>query len=188
MIDGAKIAIYYAFLISIILICICEIQSQKIQQYTVQHQFAARMNETSNIKRELIKEEEIVIEDNTSDNLSTYIYNFSDDEIYLIQRTVETECHGGDFLSKTHVASVIINRLYDSELRFGCSITSIITSPNQFAYFRTEIDQTTIEAVDYVLTCGDTANGCLWFHSYNDLGSFYGEYIFSDDIGHHFYR
>ena len=175
-------------LISIILICICEIQSQKIQQYTVQHQFATRMNETSNIKRELIKEEEIVIEDNISDNLSTYIYNFSDDEIYLIQRTVETECHDGDFLSKTHVASVIINRLYDPELRFGCSITSIITSPNQFAYFRTEIDQTTIEAVDYVLTCGDTANGCLWFHSYNDLGSFYGEYIFSDDIGHHFYR
>ena len=188
MIDNAKIVIYYMFLISIILICICEIQSQKIQQYTVQYQSTTLMNETSNIKRELIKEEEIVIKDNNSDNLSTYIYDFSDDEIYLIQRTVETECYGGDFLSKTHVASVIINRLYDSKSRFGCSITSIITSPNQFAYYRTEIDQTTIEAVDYVLTCGDTANGCLWFHSYNDFGSFYGEYIFSDDIGHHFYR
>lgn len=112
---------------------------------------------------------------------------FSEDEIYLVQRTVETECYGGDFESKLNVANVIFNRI-DNE-KFENDLESVVTEPNQFAYGRTEISEDTMLAVEYAFAVEDTTNGCIGFHSNSKTENFNGwKYQFTDSIGHHFYK
>lgn len=115
----------------------------------------------------------------------TYLY--SDSDLGYMYRCVETEVYGASFEAKCNVASVIINRVNNS--RFADTITGVVTSPNQFAYFRTSISDTTKEAVKYVLENGDTTSGALFFHSNSKSNTFNGaSYIFTDDAGHHFYK
>lgn len=122
------------------------------------------------------------------DSPETIYDYFTDEEIYLIQRTVETECYDADFISKVHVANVIFNRL-ESNNRFGNNITDIITRKNQFAYFRTEISYETILAVEYAFEIEDLTQGSIAFRSDKNPDTWYGwEYVFSDNVGHHFYR
>ncbi len=115
------------------------------------------------------------------------IYNvFSEEEIYLMQRTIETECYQGDFNSKVNVASVIINRIESG--KYGDTVEDIIKSPNQFTYHREEISSDTILALEYAYMIGDTTNGCVAFRS-DELPHVWGEWTlqFVDDIGHGFY-
>lgn len=108
-------------------------------------------------------------------------------DLYYLQCCVETETYGADFWSKTHVASVVMNRVNSDQ--FPNSIAAVVTAPNQFAYFRTNISQETIDAVNYVLENGDTAQGGLFFHSGEYSDTFNGAvYIFTDDVGHHIYK
>ena len=114
---------------------------------------------------------------------------FTDDEIYLIQRTVETECYDQDFDSKCNVASVIFNRIEDENKRFGDSVYEVITTPNQFSYSRKNISENTILAVEYSFEILDTTHGCIGFHSNKKTKTFNGwKYSFTDNIGHHFYK
>lgn len=114
---------------------------------------------------------------------------FTEEEIYLIQRAVETECFYQDFESKANVASVILNRYKSDERSFGATIEEIITKPNQFAYGRKEISEGTILAVEYAFSIEDTTNGCISFRSdkkpktWNDW-----TYQFTDKAGHNFYK
>ena len=62
---------------------------------------------------------------------------FTEDEIYLMQRVIETEVYGCDFEAKTHVASVIINRIEGD--KFPNDATTVCTSPGQFVYSRKQI-------------------------------------------------
>lgn len=119
---------------------------------------------------------------------SETIYDYySDEEIYLVQRVVETECYGGDFDSKCNVASVIFNRI-DNE-KFGNDLENVITEPNQFAYCRTNISEDTVLAVEYAFAVEDTTDGCIAFHSNEQRNKFNGWiYSFTDNIGHHFYK
>lgn len=111
---------------------------------------------------------------------------YTETDITYMRRCVETETCGADFDSKTHVASVIINRVKNG--KFGSSPYEVITSPSQFAYFRTSISQSTIDAVDYVIENGDTARGALFFHSNKTTATFCGRpLIFTDSCGHNFY-
>lgn len=111
---------------------------------------------------------------------------YTETDITYMWRCVETETYGADFESKTHVASVIINRVDNGG--FGSSPYEVITSPYQFAYFRTSISDSTKEAVDYVLMNGDTARGALFFHSNKTTATFCGRsLIFTDSCGHNFY-
>lgn len=112
---------------------------------------------------------------------------YSQQEIALMQRCVETEVYCGDFNSKANVASVILNRVNDKKERFGNTITEVITSKNQFAYSKTNITEETKLAVEFAYM-KDTTNNCLWFHSYKKPGKFYGTYQFTDAVGHHFYK
>ena len=112
---------------------------------------------------------------------------YSQQEIALMQRCVETEVSGGDFNSKANVASVILNRVNDKKERFGNTITEVITAKNQFAYSKTNITEETKLAVEFAYM-KDTTNNCLWFHSYKKPGKFYGTYQFTDAVGHHFYK
>lgn len=66
---------------------------------------------------------------------------FTEDEILLIQRVVETECYDQDFDSKCNVASVVFNRYYSDD--FGETIKEVVTKPNQFAYGRKKTLQKT---------------------------------------------
>ena len=110
---------------------------------------------------------------------------YSDDEIYLLQRMVETETHGADFMSKVHVAEVVLNRI-DNE-RWPNTMEGVITQDNQFAYDRTTITESTERAVEYAFMMEDDTQGALSFHSMAKTDTF-GRYVFyMNDGSHNFY-
>lgn len=113
---------------------------------------------------------------------------FTEEEINLICRVVETEVYQRSFDSRTNVASVVLNRFNSG--KFGDTITKVVTKPHQFAYCRENITEDTILAVEYAFEIGDTAQGALFFHSFKEpRKTFCGaNYIFSDDAVHHFYK
>lgn len=117
------------------------------------------------------------------------IYDYlTDEEIYLIQRTVETECYDQDFMSKCNVASVVMNRI-EIGGEFGSTIKEVITKENQFAYWRKDITESTILAVEYAYQIEDTTDGCIAFRSDDAPDEWYGwEYTFTDQCDHHFYK
>ena len=111
---------------------------------------------------------------------------YSADEIYLIQRAVETEVFQCSFDAKVNVASVIFNRIDDG--RFGNTVKEVITNPGQFAYFRTKISDSTVLAVEYAFEIEDTTDGCIAFRS-DKCPDKWGKWVyrFSDGAVHHFY-
>ena len=111
---------------------------------------------------------------------------FSDEEINLICRVVETEAYQCDFNSKVNVANVVFNRFEYGE--FGETIEEVITSKNQFVYGRKNISEDTILAVEYAFMMEDTTQGALFFHSNCKTDKFCGnDFIFQDESGHNFY-
>lgn len=113
---------------------------------------------------------------------------YSEEEITLMCRAVETECYGQDFMSKCNVASIIFNRVEQGG-EFGSSITEVITKENQFAYGRENITESTILSIMYVYEIGDTTDGCVAFRSDKCPVTWYDwKYMFTDDAGHHFYK
>lgn len=110
---------------------------------------------------------------------------FTQEEIRYMCKTVETEVYDKDFKSKTHVASVILNRYYDG--RFGSDLKTIVTNPKQFAYGRDNITDSTKLACEYAFLMGDTTHGALYFDSNKALSRYYDK-IFTDTVGHNFYR
>ena len=111
---------------------------------------------------------------------------WSEQDLTYMYRCVQSEAGDADFDGRTHVASVIMNRVHDSG--FGDTPYEVITAKNQFVYWRTNIDQMTIDAVQYVLENGDTAQGALFFHCMSYREYFCGhKHIFTDAYGHHFY-
>lgn len=112
---------------------------------------------------------------------------YTEDEIYLMQRCIETETFEQSFDSKVNVANVILNRIEDG--RFGNSANEIITSPKQFAFGRKNISEDTKLALEYAYMFEDTTDGALYFHSLSYRPKFSGaNYIFTDNAGHHFYK
>lgn len=111
---------------------------------------------------------------------------FTEEEVRLICRMVETECYDQDFDSKVNVASVAFNRFKSG--KFGNTMKEVITSPNQFAYGRKNLTEDTILAVQYAFEMGDTTRGALFFHSMKKTETFNGRtWIFTDRAGHNFY-
>lgn len=117
---------------------------------------------------------------------------FTEDEVRLICKTVETECYQQDFISKVNVASVIFNRIESGD--FGDSVTKIITKKNQFAYGRDIITEDTILAVMYAFEVEDTTDGCVAFRSgykpekWYTTETKYWTLQFVDDTGHGLYK
>ena len=118
---------------------------------------------------------------------------FTEDEVKLICKAVETECYQQNFNSKANVASVIFNRI-EANGEFGDTVEEIITNPRQFAYWRDEITEDTILAVMYSFEIKDTTNGCIAFRSGDKPEKWYtykDKYWvkqFEDDSGHAFYK
>lgn len=121
------------------------------------------------------------------DRGSTVYDRYTEDEIYLMQRVIETETYGCDFEAKTHVASVILNRI-EGENKFPNDATTVCTSPGQFVYSRKQISEDTILALEYAAEIEDTTNGALYFNSMEPMDSWNGRpIIFTDHVGHSFY-
>lgn len=121
-------------------------------------------------------------------DLPETIYDYyTEYEIELMLQCIETETYDKDFLSKVNVANVILNRL--SSEKFAESPIEVITSPNQFAYHRDDIEESTRNALEYAFLFKDTTQGALYFHSGEPRETFNGAtYIFTDLVGHHFYK
>ena len=115
------------------------------------------------------------------------IYDYyTEDEVYLMQRCIETETFEADFDSKVNVASVILNRIESDE--FANEVSEIIVK-GQFAFGRENISENTVLALEYAFMIGDTTDGALYFHSNPKTETFNGaEFIFTDTAGHHFYK
>ena len=112
---------------------------------------------------------------------------FSESEIYLLQRMVETETGGTDFESKTHVANVAFNRLMTDG--YPNTLSGVITAEGQFAYGKTNISESTKLACEYAYLFPDNTQGALAFHSGTIGQTFCGRsLIFVDSAGHGFYR
>lgn len=122
--------------------------------------------------------EQINIEENNAEETSI-------DIPWVVYEVVECEVHGGDKESKMHVAHVIRNRVW-SDL-FPDDYYTVCTSPNQFCT-RSDVEQSTIDAVNEAMRIDDTTGGALFFHSMEWMSSWGGyEYKFTDNVGHHFY-
>lgn len=114
---------------------------------------------------------------------------FSESELALFYSCVETEVHGGSFAAKVNVANVILNRL-NNEDKWGDTLTKVITSPNQFAYNRTSINESTKLAIEYAYQFPDTTQGAEYFNKGDaSTGSNASLiYLFTDDAGHSFFK
>lgn len=110
---------------------------------------------------------------------------FSEEEIYLICRCVETEVYQCSFSEKVNVSAVIFNRLASET--FPNSIDAVII-PGQFAFWRTDISEDTYRAVQYAWLFGGDCEDALFFNSCATPVDFYGEYFYTDEAGHHFYH
>ena len=112
---------------------------------------------------------------------------FSAEDLEYFYRLVETETYGAGFDAKCNVANVVINRL-ESE-RFPDNLKDVVTSPGQFVYTRRNVSEETKLACAFAWEVMDTTEGALFFHSGLMTTTLNGaEYIFSDNVGHHFYR
>jgi len=198
--------------ITLILISIFPLKLNKDENFSTDIEYTSEEIKETVSEEESISKEETTIETSMSQMNQTtqepqeeetsqneYIYpdiytDFTQEEIYMIQRCVETEVHSGDVISKMNVASVIFNRLNHPDKKYGDDVIAIITAPNQFAYWRTEITDTTIEAVENAYKYGDTTNGCIAYRSDNKPEKWYTwkdnywELQFIDEVGHGFYK
>ena len=122
------------------------------------------------------------------DNIITLYDLYSEEDIQYLERCVETETFGGDFIGKVNVAHVIMNRVENDE-KFPSTIKDVVIASGQFKFGKTEISPETIAACEYAAINSDTTMGSLWFHSGKKTSTFNGgEYVMTDNIGHHFYK
>lgn len=173
----------------------------EVELLEYQEKYSELLSESCVTKQELIEPLKIYdmkeyyllykeIEDEYSEEFGRplNIYDvYTEEDIYYIQRCVETECFDCPFENKVNVANVIINRVASD--KFADTPKGVVTSPNQFAYFRTNITEDTILAVEYAFMFEDTTDGALYFHSGKYSETFNGaNYIFEDSVGHKFYK
>ena len=118
---------------------------------------------------------------------------YSEKELELLFRVVEAETRGGDVESKSHVASVIFNRLKAGW--WGGNLTKNLMGKNQFAvvtsgiYKKVTITNSTILACEIAFE-NDTAQGALFFDSTDGKSWAHKNrtFLFRDKIGHNFYE
>ena len=131
-------------------------------------------------------------------NLPNTVYDiYSYNEIMIFQKLLAAETEGGDFESKCNVASVIWNRLNSEE--YPNTIIEVIYERNGSVQFTPTTDgridtvdivEDDILAIEYTFLFGSTVGDCIAFD--NVKGKSWNknnlEYIFTDSIGHSFYR
>ena len=138
-----------------------------------------------------------VIDSSTEEENIEVVYNeitLTEAEFDMLCRTVQLEAGYHSVQGQKNVLYVIFNRLYSEN--FPNSIKEIILVPNQFAvtklsnFYTVEITDFTrenVKAATRDFQYGISAQGALYFRT--SSGTFdWCEYIFTDEIGHDFYR
>lgn len=127
-------------------------------------------------------------------------YKVTDEEREILYRIVEAEVTGGDIESKKNVASAIINRVNSSS--FPNDIESVVFQKYQFSsvghdgrYYKVEITEETIQAVDEVLQDGVIHNYIYFFNLRDVESTRIKNWInkklvfgFTDTVGHSYYN
>ena len=112
---------------------------------------------------------------------------FTEREITMMLKCIETETHEASFDCKVNVANVILNRV-ESE-QFPTDPVELITQKNQFSYGRDNISDSTVYALLYAYMIEDTTNGCIAFRSDCSPNEWNGwTKQFTDESGHTFYK
>lgn len=140
--------------------------------------------------------------DRTEKVIGEYRYNITDKEFKEFVRVVEAEVTGDNpfgttyeeaFKCKLAVAQVILNRVESPH--FPNTVHDVIFQKNAFAplvdgrYYEVEISQVTIDACRAALLAStkDLTYGCEFFSS-GTKECKYGSYVFTDDVGHSFFK
>lgn len=117
---------------------------------------------------------------------SIYDY-YTDEQIRMMWKCIETETYQSSFDSKVNVACVILNRVEHD--MFPTDPIDIITDENQFAYGRNVITDETKLALEYAFMIEDTTDGCIAFRSDSSPNTWNGwAKQFTDESGHTFYK
>ena len=112
---------------------------------------------------------------------------FTEEQIAIMQKCIETETYQCSFDAKVNVACVILNRVEQNE--YPTDPIEIVTEKNQFAYGRNIISEDTILALEYAFMIEDTTDGCIAFRSDNSPDIWNGwTKQFTDESGHTFYK
>lgn len=114
-------------------------------------------------------------------------YSISDSDFEQICKVVEAETHQCDKESKKHIVHVIMNRVNNSS--FPNSISSVCKQKNQFAR-RSDVEQSTRDAVAEALNESDTTDGALFFCTCSKgcYASKNKTWLFKDSCGHNFWK
>lgn len=111
---------------------------------------------------------------------------YSDEDFTAICRVVEAEAHGADLNSKMHIVHVILNRSASPE--FPDSVQDVCNQPGQFVK-RNDVEQSTVDAVNEAVSSSDTTQGALFFCTCRGCWTERNkEFLFTDAVGHDFYR
>ena len=112
---------------------------------------------------------------------------FTEREITMMLKCIETETHEASFDCKVNVANVILNRV-ESE-QFPTDPVELITQNNQFAYGRDNISDSTVYALLYAYMIGsEETNNCIGFRSDKKVENWNDwEYSYYDGV-HWFYK
>lgn len=141
--------------------------------------------------------------------IPTYRMEIDNETYNVLLRVVEAEVTGDSITkdgkkltydemlqSKIRVAQVFMNRVEDNDsFKFIDSLYESLTYKNASStfndgrYYSVEITDITREAVDLALLAStkDYTEGALYFSSGTTKNK-YGDYIFTDDVGHSFFK
>lgn len=116
------------------------------------------------------EDRELKLLSETGDHLVTYAghrFIISDEEYQVLVRIVAAEAPSEDVLGMMLVANVVLNRVISED--FPDTISAVVFQKNQFAptsdgyYWRAEVTDQVIEAVERVLAGEDESQGALYF-------------------------
>jgi N-acetylmuramoyl-L-alanine amidase len=125
-------------------------------------------------------------------------YNFTKDEVSILERVVEAEATDQNKESKMNVCSVIINRVKDDD--FPDTVKEVVFQKRQFSpiqdgrYYKVNVSKSTKEAVREVIKDG-VINEALFFCNEKDVKSLTAQkwfrsltFLFKDSAGHSFFK
>lgn len=137
--------------------------TQEINDYEEQQETI----EESNAAMRLLVADELAQAEKERRELEEKRIHLSEKETAILQRIVEAEATGEDIKGKMLVANVIMNRVNSD--KFPNTVEEVVFAKGQFSpirdgrYYKVEITDETVEAVERVLNGEDESKGATYF-------------------------
>lgn len=176
------------------------IESMEMQISYAEEQIFLLQQENAKLKEEntQLLEENIQLKETTStiekqnEEIDNQNHVLTDKEWEILYRVARSEAGSWSKTGQKNVVYVVLNRIYSERFKEN-TIKDVVFAPGQFAvisnksYYNVEITDFVKENVreavnDYIPL--QSAEGALFF----TLGSFNREYLFTDEVGHNFYK